>query len=107
MKQLNLWGGELTKLELIENLKTECGISNNEAYVVVDSFFAKISEALSIGERIEVRGFCSFFVKKYKKYSGRNPRTGEIVKVPAKKLPFFKCGKELKERVDCQDMVID
>jgi integration host factor subunit beta len=89
---------------LIDNLKTECGISKNEAFIIVDLFFGKISEALSSGDRVEVRGLCSFFVKEYKKYDGRNPRTGEIVKVLAKKLPFFKCGKELKERVDYQDM---
>ena len=90
----------MTKLELIENLRTECGISKNEAAIIVDLFFRKISEAFSSGERVEVRGFCSFFVKEYNKYDGRNPRKGEIVKVSAKKLPFFKCGKKLRERVD-------
>jgi integration host factor subunit beta len=59
-----------------------------------------MSEALSKGDRVELRGLCSFFVKKYKSYTGRNPKTGEKVKVAGKKLPFFKCGKELKERVD-------
>ena len=50
--------------------------------------------------RVEIRGLCSFYVKKYKAYAGRNPKTGEKVKIKGKKLPFFKCGKELKERVD-------
>ena len=59
-----------------------------------------MSKALAAGDRVEFRSFCSIFVKKYKGYAGRNPRTGEIVQVPAKKLPFFKCGKELKDRVD-------
>jgi len=52
------------------------------------------------GERVEIRGLCSFFVKDYKSYTGRNPKTGEKVIISPKKLPFFKSGKELKERVD-------
>lgn len=56
--------------------------------------------ALSEGDRVEIRGLCSFFIKEYKSYQGRNPMTGEPVRVAAKKLPFFKIGKELKERVD-------
>jgi integration host factor subunit beta len=59
-----------------------------------------MSEALFKGKRVELRGLCSFYVKKYDSYTGRNPKTGEYVKVTPKKLPFFKCGKELKERVD-------
>jgi len=52
------------------------------------------------GGRVEICGLCSFYVKQYKAYTGRNPKTGEKVKIKPKKLPFFKCGKELKERVD-------
>jgi len=63
-------------------------------------FFDQISTALAEGDRVEIRGLCSFFVKEYKSYQGRNPKTGEIVTVSSKKLPFFKIGKELKERVD-------
>jgi integration host factor subunit beta len=59
-----------------------------------------MSEALSQGDRVEIRGLCSFFVKKYGEYNGRNPKTGEKVKIKPKKLPFFKVGKELKDRVD-------
>jgi integration host factor subunit beta len=59
-----------------------------------------MAEALAQRERVEIRGLCSFFVKKYKGYTGRNPKTGEKVKIKPKKLPFFKVGKELKERVD-------
>ena len=62
-------------------------------------FFDSISDALAKGDRAEIRGLCSFFVKKYKGY-GRNPKTGKKVKVKPKKLPFFKCGKDLKDRVD-------
>jgi len=90
----------MNKLELINNLKEECQISKNEAAMIVDLFFNKISEALADGDRAEIRGLCSFFVKEYKSYQGRNPRTGEAVTVASKKLPFFKIGKELKERVD-------
>jgi integration host factor subunit beta len=91
----------MNKLELIDTLKDECQISKKEAAAVVDMFFDQISAALAEGDRIEIRGLCSFFVKEYQSYRGRNPRTGEYVKVAPKRLPFFKCGKELKERVDC------
>jgi integration host factor subunit beta len=63
-------------------------------------FFDEMSNALAKGDRVEIRGLCSFYVKQYKAYSGRNPKTGEKVEIARKKLPFFKCGKELKERVD-------
>ena len=71
-----------------------------EAATIVEIFFDKISTALAKGDRVEIRGLCSFFVKEYKSYQGRNPKTGEYVKVAPKRLPFFKIGKELKERVD-------
>jgi len=90
----------MNKLELIDNLRFEAEITKSEAAAVVDVFFDKIANALANGDRVEIRGLCSFFVKKYRAYAGRNPRTGQKVKVAAKKLPFFKCGKELKERVD-------
>ena len=90
----------MNKLELIDMLKNECRISKKEAAAVVDLFFDKMSEALAMGERVEIRGLCSFFVKEYRSYQGRNPKTGESVQVATKKLPFFKSGKELKERVD-------
>jgi integration host factor subunit beta len=90
----------MNKLELIETLKNEAGITKNEAAAVVHLFFNEISNALANGDRVEIRGLCSFYVKKYKSYTGRNPKTGEQVKIKSKKLPFFKCGKELKDRVD-------
>jgi integration host factor subunit beta len=71
-----------------------------EAEKVVTLFFDQMAEALAQGERVEIRGLCSFFVKKYDGYTGRNPKTGELVKIAPKKLPFFKVGKELKDRVD-------
>ena len=90
----------MNKLELISILKEQANLSKAEAAGVIDLFFDKMSEALAGGGRVEVRGLCSFYVKKYKPYTGRNPKTGEKVKIKPKKLPFFKAGKELKERVN-------
>ncbi len=90
----------MNKLELIKALKEESGLTQFEAASVIDMFFGEMADALAKGERAEIRGLCSFYVKKYKTYSGRNPKTGEKVEIAPKKLPFFKCGKELKERVD-------
>ena len=90
----------MNKIELINALKNECMILKKEAATIVDLFFDKISSALSEGDRVEIRGLCTFFVKEYESYNGRNPRTGETVNVGPKKLPFFKCGQELKRRVD-------
>ncbi|MBC8198622.1 MAG: integration host factor subunit beta [Desulfobacteraceae bacterium] len=90
----------MNKLDLIEALKTEAGITKTEAMAVVNLFFDEMAKALANGDRAEIRGLCSFYVKKYKGYTGRNPKTGELVKIKPKNLPFFKCGKELKERVD-------
>jgi integration host factor subunit beta len=90
----------MNKRDIIEALRDETGLTKEKAMVVVDMFFDTISEALAKDDRVEIRGLCSFYVKNYKPYSGRNPKTGEKVSIPEKKLPFFKCGKELKERVD-------
>ncbi len=70
------------------------------AKVVVDTLFDSMRETLEKGERIEIRGFGSFVVKQYGAYKGRNPKTGKIVDVQSKRLPFFKVGKELKEKVN-------
>jgi len=90
----------MNKLELVETLREEAGITKNEAEVVVNTVFDEMSNAMANGDRVEIRGFCSFYVKQYKGYTGRNPKTGEKVEIKPKKLPFFKFGKELKERVD-------
>jgi integration host factor subunit beta len=90
----------MNKLELIQALKKNNGLSKFEAAAIVDLFFNEIANALAEGDRVEIRGLCSFFVKEYESYQGRNPMTGEYVKVAPKRLPFFKIGKELKERVD-------
>ena len=90
----------MNKLELISALKTEADITKSEAATVVQVFFDSMADALVSGERVEIRGLCSFFIKNYKSYTGRNPKTGDKVTIRPKKLPFFKSGKELKERVD-------
>lgn len=90
----------MNKLELIAALKKEADISKHEAGIIVNIFFNEMANALVKGDRIEIRGLCSFYVKKYKSYIGRNPKTGEQVKIKEKQLPFFKCGKELRERVN-------
>ena len=90
----------MNKLELISALKTEANISKTEAARVIQLFFDSMTDAMAKGQRVEIRGLCSFFVKEYKAYTGRNPKTGEKVVIKPKKLPFFKSGKELRERVD-------
>jgi len=91
---------KLNKLELISALKEKSDISKPEAAEVINIFFGSMTDSLKQGDRVEIRGLCSFYVKKYKAYTGRNPKTGEQVPIQSKKLPFFKCGKELKTRVD-------
>ena len=90
----------MNKLELISALKNQANISKSEAAKVVQIFFDNMADAMARGERVEIRGLCSFYVKEYKSYTGRNPKTGEKIIIQPKKLPFFKSGKELKERVD-------
>ena len=90
----------MNKIDLIQALKDSNHLSKSEAETVINLFFDKMADALAQGERVEIRGLCSFSVKKYGGYTGRNPKTGEKVKIKPKKLPFFKAGKELKERVD-------
>ncbi|MCF8045322.1 MAG: integration host factor subunit beta [Desulfarculaceae bacterium] len=90
----------MNKLELIDALKERTDLSKSQAAEIVNIFFDSLKEAFVKGERVEIRGFCSFFIKEYDSYTGRNPKTGEKVHIPPKRLPFFKCGKELKERVD-------
>ena len=92
----------MNKLELIDLLRQEANLSKAEAAKVVEVFFDEMANALANDERVEIRGLCSFYVKEYKSYTGRNPKTGEQVKIKPKRLPFFKCGKELKERVNKQ-----
>ena len=90
----------MNKLEIISALKNKASISKAEAAKVVQIFFDNMADAMAKGERVEIRGLCSFFVKEYKSYTGRNPKTGDKVTIKPKRLPFFKSGKELKDRVD-------
>jgi integration host factor subunit beta len=90
----------MKKSDLIDALRAETGLSKKKAEEVVELFFDEMSNALAMGDRVEIRGFCSLFVKDYKAYTGRNPKTGKAIHVQPKRLPFFKCGEELKERVD-------
>ncbi len=93
----------MTKSQLIEAMRKKEGLSVRDAEAVVNMFFGEMSNALARNDRVEIRGLCSFFVKNYKGYTGRNPKTGERTEVKPKKMPFFKCGKELKERVNFQE----
>ena len=90
----------MTKKQLIDLLAEAEDISRRAAKKIVDAVFDSISNALERGDRIEVRGLGSFKVKQYDGYQGRNPKTGEAVTIRPKKLPVFKAGKELRERVD-------
>ena len=90
----------MNKLELISTLKERASLTKSEASEVTKIFFNSLSKSFTKGERVEIRGLCSFHIKEYKSYTGRNPKTGQKVTIPPKRLPFFKCGKELKERVD-------
>ena len=90
----------MNKFELIQALKDTTDLTKPEAATVVDIIFNEMADELAKGGRVEIRGLCSFHVREYGSYTGRNPKTGERVKIKPKKLPFFKAGKELKERVD-------
>ena len=90
----------MTKSELIEAIAARGELTKARAEMVVNCVFDAMTEALQRGEGIEIRGYGSFTVRPYKPYAGRNPRTGQPVPVPAKRLPFFKVGKELKELVN-------
>lgn len=90
----------MNKSQLIEALAKAEGLTIKKAEIVINTMFDTIEDALVRGDRVEIRDFGSFKVKEYEAYQGRNPKTGEIISVGQKKLPFFKVGKELKESVD-------
>ena len=90
----------MNKSQLIEALAQEINLSLREASPITNTILDTMVDALAIGDSIEIRGFGSFVVKDYGSYTGRNPKTGDSIKVPPKKLPFFKVGKELKENVN-------
>jgi integration host factor subunit beta len=90
----------MTKADLINLISEKAGITRVKAETVVNSIFDSMVEALLQDNRIEIRGFGSFVNRLYDSYQGRNPRTGEIIDVGEKKLPFFKVGKELKDDIN-------
>lgn len=90
----------MNKSELIEAVAERAKVTKKRAEEVVNLIFDSMVQAMVKGDRIEIRGIGSFVVKEYGSYTGRNPRTGESIRVKPKKLPFFKVGKELKELVD-------
>jgi integration host factor subunit beta len=93
--------GSMTKRDLIDEVvKIYPRFSGRDAEVMVNAVFDSMTDALARGERIEIRGFGSFVVKHRQAREGRNPKTGALVPVAAKRVPFFKVGKELKLRVD-------
>ncbi len=90
----------MNKSELIKTLAEQRDIHIDEAAKIVNAFIESIKQSLVNGDRVEIRGFGSFKVKSYKGYTGRNPKTGDVVDVIPKKLPFFRPGKELKEYIN-------
>lgn len=92
----------MTKSELIERVVQTHGMLNMKvSEVVVNTVFDSIEEALQSGDKVEIRGFGSFTIRERLGREARNPKSGEVVRIPSKKTPFFKTGKELKERVNC------
>ena len=92
----------MTKYDLIAKLRRETDLPLRKADKLVTLVFRGMSEALAKGERVEIRGFGSFKIKHYDGYVGRNPKTSKTLKVKPKNLPFFKCGLELKRRLNSQ-----
>ncbi len=91
----------MTKSELVERVADKVdNLSKRDVEIIIDLIFDSMTDNLRRGERIEIRGFGSFKVKEREARVGRNPKTGESINIPAKRMPFFKVGKELKERVD-------
>ena len=92
----------MNKSELIEALADKIDLPVRETASVTKTIIDEMSDALVDGNSIEIRGFGSFTVKNYGSYTGRNPKSGEKIDVAPKKLPFFKVGKDLRERVDTE-----
>ena len=90
----------MNKSELIEALADKMDLPVRDAVSITNTIIDSMSDALADGNSIEIRGFGSFVIKEYRSYTGRNPKTGQRIKVAPKKLPFFKVGKDLRERVD-------
>ena len=87
----------MNKSELVKQLAEKTQISMDEADIMVQTMVDEMKKSLINGNRVEIRGFCNFTIREYGSYMGRNPKTGEPMSVPPKKLPFYKTGKELKD----------
>ena len=90
----------MTKSDLIVHIAQRAILTKDKAGIVVNAIFEQMIDALNKDERIEIRNFGTFTMRKYPSYTGRNPKTGKAVAVAAKRVPFFKVGLELKNRVD-------
>jgi integration host factor beta subunit len=91
----------MTKSELVEMIAESNGVlTRKESELVVNIVFDSITDALRANEKVEIRGFGSFTIREREAREARNPKSGELVTIPAKKTPFFKTGKDLKERVN-------
>lgn len=90
----------MNKSDLKKSLSAKLNMTEKQTGQAIDFIFESFSDALTNGDRIEIRGFGSFSVKDYDSYTGKNPRTGEKIHIKAKKLPVFKVGKALKEKVN-------
>ena len=92
--------GVMTKAELVDEVARAIQVTKKQAETIVNVVFDSIVDSLRSGEKIELRGFGSFRLRSRKSRTGRNPKTGEKVEVPSKKIPYFKPGKELKELIN-------
>lgn len=91
----------MTKSELVEKIvERNTMLTRKESEMIINIVFDSMTEALQTGDKVEIRGFGSFTVRERAAREARNPKSGEVVDIPAKKVPFFKTGKELRERVD-------
>ncbi len=93
----------MTKSEMAEKLAEKINVKKQQAEEIINIFSNSVIEALASGDKVEIRGFGSFRVRERAAKEGRNPKTGEKVLVPAKKVPFFKTGKDFREAVDQGD----
>ncbi len=96
----NAKAGVMTKAELVDEVARVVQLTKKQAETIVNIVFDSIVESLRAGQKIELRGFGSFRLRSRKSRTGRNPKTGEKVEVPSKKIPYFKPGKELKELIN-------
>jgi integration host factor subunit beta len=97
---IELNSGVMTKAELVDEVARVVQLTKKQAETIVNIVFDSIVDSLRAGEKIELRGFGSFRLRSRKSRTGRNPKTGEKVEVPSKKIPYFKPGKELKELIN-------